>query len=449
MPILTEWIYRFPMFFSRRLYIAVISIVVVFILAFFYDPLLLMGKLLLLCLFIALFIDGIAVFISRQPLTAERRCADRFSNGDENAVNLVFNNHQPYKIIVLVIEEVPYQFQHVNHQFTVQLPPSASFITSYQVRPTERGEYRFGIINILLYSPLRLVIRHLRLGTEKTVAVYPSFVQMKRYQLMSVTSRVSEKGSRPLRKLGSSLEFEQIKEYVSGDDYRSINWQATARKNALMLNTFMDERSQQVVCIIDKGRNMKMSFAGMTLLDYAINSALVLSNLVMQKQDKAGLLTYGKKVDQFVRPDKQSNHIALLLEALYRQQTNFTDSDTEALYTAIRQHIRQRSLLILFTNFESRYGLERQLPFLKKIASYHALLVVFFENNGLTDLQNTPAVTVGDVYEKVIAKKFIHEKRQMVKELQNAGIMALLTAPQKLTVNVINKYMEAKARQVV
>ena len=252
-----------------------------------------------------------------------------------------------------------------------------------------------------------------------------------------------------MRKLGSSLEFEQIKEYVPGDDYRTINWQATARRNSLMINTFMDERSQQVICIIDKGRNMKMPFGGMTLLDYAINASLVVSNIVLLKQDKAGLLTYGKTIDQYVGPDKRSGHISILLETLYRQQTNFLDSNTEALYAAIRQRIKQRSLLILFTNFESMYGLQRQIPYLKKIASYHALLVVFFENTELINMQNKSAATLEEVYTKVIANKFSFEKRQMIKELQNAGIMALLTAPQKLTANVINKYIEIKARQMV
>ena len=274
-------------------------------------------------------------------------------------------------------------------------------------------------------------------------------MQMRRYQLLSVTSQLEEKGSRQLRKIGSSVEFEQIKEYVPGDDYRTINWQATARRGSVMINTFMDERSQQVICLIDKGRNMKMPFAGMTLLDYAINASLVLSNIVLLKGDKAGLLTYGKTIDQFVAPDKRSSHISVLLETLYRQQTHFLDSNTEALYTTIRQKIRQRSLLVLFTNFESMYGLERQLPYLKKIASYHALLVVFFENTELTDMQKQPAATLEEVYAKAIANKFSFDKRQMVKELQNAGIMALLTAPQKLTANVINKYIEVKGRQMV
>jgi uncharacterized protein (DUF58 family) len=194
---------------------------------------------------------------------------------------------------------------------------------------------------------------------------------------------------------------------------------------------------------------MKMPFEGMTLLDYAINTTLVLSNIVLLKQDKAGLLTFSKQIDQYVPADKRSTQLSLLLETLYRQQTTFTDSDFEALYTTIRYRIKQRSLLILFTNFESMYGLERQLPFLKQLSAHHALLVIFFENTELHELQQQHAVTLEQVYNKAIANKFALEKRQMVKELQKHGIMAMLTAPQKLTANTINRYLEIKARQVV
>ena len=442
-------LYRFSFYFTRRFYIAVGVIVAIFVLAFFLDALMDVGTVALLCILIAVTLDALLVFISKYPTAAERDCAERFSNGDENLVTIRITNYRSYKVSIGMIDEKPYQFvaQPKPYRFTLEANQTISF--SYKLKPVERGEYHFGIINLFLYGPLGLFVRQIKTGKEKTVAVYPSFMQMRRYQLLSVTSQLEEKGSRPLRKLGSSLEFEQIKEYVPGDDYRTINWQATARRNNLMINTFMDERSQQVICVIDKGRNMKMPFGGMTLLDYAINASLVLSNIVLLKQDKAGLLTYGKTVDQYVAPDKRNSHMSILLETLYHQQTNFLDSNTEALYTAIRHRVRQRSLLILFTNFESMYGLERQLPYLKKIASYHALLVVFFENTELTEVQTAKATTLEDVYTKTIAGKFAFDKRQMVKELQNAGIMALLTAPQKLNANVINKYVEVKRRQVV
>lgn len=444
-----NFLYRFTFYFTPRFYIIISAIIAIFILAFFFEALMDVGTIALLCIALAVLIDAWLVFTGPWPVTAERNCADRFSNGDDNAVVLHISNHRNYKVNIDLIDELPYQFGQPDKPYHFSLTANETISFTYYIKPFERGEHHFGVVNIFLYSPLGLLIRQVKSGEEKTVAVYPSLLQMRRYQLLAVTDQLNEKGTRALRKTGSSIEFEQIKEYVPGDDYRNINWQATARRNSLMINNFMDERSQQVICIIDKGRNMKMPFAGMTLLDYAINAALALSNIVLLKGDKAGLLTYGKTIDQFVIPDKRTNHLSLLLDALYRQQTHFLDSNTEALYSAVRQKIKQRSLLLLFTNFESMYGLERQLPYLKKIASHHALLVVFFENKELSDSQKKSVATLEDVYIQTIAGKFSFEKRQMVKELQNAGIMALLTPPYALTATVINKYIEVKARQVL
>jgi uncharacterized protein (DUF58 family) len=279
--------------------------------------------------------------------------------------------------------------------------------------------------------------------------VYPSFVQMRRYSLVSATNQSNATGSKRLRKLGHSMEFEQIKDYVRGDDYRTINWKASARKGQLMVNTFVDERSQQIFCIVDKSRTMKMPFGGMTLLDYAINASLVLSNIAIQKQDKAGLITFAEKVDTFVPADRKHIQMESILEALYGQQTRFYDADFESLYAQIRSKIKHRSLLVLFTNFESLYALQRQLPYLRKIAHHHLLMVVFFENTEIKQLITTNAKNTEEIYIQTIAEKQAYEKKQLVKELQKYGILSMLTTPEGLTVNTINKYLEVKSRQAL
>jgi uncharacterized protein (DUF58 family) len=441
--------YFFRFYLTRLFYTIGAAIVALFILAFFFPILQQVAIIAFICLSISVALDFIIVFAGNKPVTAKRLCGERFSNGDDNKVTIELASHRPYKINIEVIDELPVQFQNRKWQRKFSLSGNQIFSFDYLLKPSERGEYFFGIINIFLRGPLNMMIRHITSGKEKKVAVYPSFMQMKKYQLMAVTNQLQTGGSRRLRKLGSSLEFEQIKEYVQGDDYRRVNWKATARKNSLMVNNYMDERSQQVICLIDKGRNMKMPFEGMTLLDYAINATLVLSNIVLMRQDKSGLLTFGKKIDQFIQPDKKPAQINLILETLYRQQTDFTDSDFEALYVYARYHLNQRSLLILFTNFESMYSMERQLPYLKQLSTYHPLLVIFFENTELSALQQSKAHTVEEVYYKTIANKFAFEKRLIVKELQKHGIMSVLTSSQKLTANTINKYLELKERQVV
>lgn len=216
-----------------------------------------------------------------------------------------------------------------------------------------------------------------------------------------------------------------------------------------MVNNYTDERSQQIYCVINKGRVMKMPFHGMTLLDYAINASLVLSNVALVKQDRAGLITFAEHLDSFILADKKSTQMNKVLESLYRQQTRFLEPDYEKLFSVIRNRITNRSLLVLFTNFESLEGLQRELPALRKIARYHLLLVVFFENTELRTLMDRKATNMEDIYIKTIAEKFAYEKRLMVKELHMNGIPSILTTPENLTVNTINKYLELKSRMSI
>lgn len=224
-----SWANRYSLYFTRLFYVVVSVIIAIFILAFFYEALMQLGRLLLLCLTIAVLIDFVLLFMAKMPLSAQRFCTDRWSNGDDNLVSLVVSNHRPYRIKIEVNDELPPQLVAQYHGEMILLEENETRTIVYKVKPVERGEYHYGIINAFLHSPLGLMIRHLQLGSEQTVAVYPSYLQLRRFGLLPAATDVNN-GSRQVRKLGSSLEFEQIKEYVSGDDYRTINWQATARK---------------------------------------------------------------------------------------------------------------------------------------------------------------------------------------------------------------------------
>ena len=245
------------------------------------------------------------------------------------------------------------------------------------------------------------------------------------------------------------MEFEQIKNYIPGDDVRTINWKATAKKASLMVNQYQDEKSQPIYSLIDLGRVMKMPFEGLKLLDYAINSTLAFSNIALLKNDKAGLLTFSKKVVQIIPASSKRTHINILNESLYNIDTQFTDSNFSYLYTAVKRKITHRSLLFLYTNFEHISSLKRQLPFLKAISKHHLLVTIFFENTELDELITKNAEDLQSIYHKTIAEKFAYEKRLIVKELEKRGIHAILTKPQELSVNVINKYLEFKAKGLI
>ncbi len=407
------------------------------------------GGLILLLLGIAVLIDTIIVYSKKKGVAAERIAGDRFSIGDPNKVVIKLVNRYRFPVRTSVIDELPIQFQERKWIRKTTVAGYANQELEYTVKPLTRGEYVFEDINVFAHAPLQLVKRRYIFPARQVIKVYPSYMQMRRYHLLAVSNRLQEAGVKKIRKIGHSMEFEQIKEYVRGDDYRTINWKATARKDGLMVNTYTDERSQQIYCLINKGRVMKMPFAGMTLLDYAINASLVLSNVALSRQDKAGIITFEKNLDTFLVADKKPTQMNLLLESLYRQKTDFLESDFEKLFSVIRNRVGNRSLLVLFTNFESLESLQREMTALKKIAKYHLLLVVFFENTELKSLLEGAASSLEDIYIKTIAEKFAYEKRLMVKELHKNGIPSILTTPENLTVNTINKYLELKTRMSI
>lgn len=425
------------------------SAAVVFVLSYFFPAWYRIGGVILLLLLMAVILDTILVYSKKKGVHAERIVGERFSIGDPNKVVLNFGNYYAFPVRISIIDELPAQFQDRKWLRKAKLEREAEYQLEYFLQPTTRGEYAFHDINVYVHAPLQLVKRRYIFPAEQVVKVYPSYVQMRRYQLLAVSNRLQEAGVKKIRRVGHSMEFEQIKEYVRGDDYRIINWKATARKDNLMVNSYTDERSQQIYCMINKGRVMKMPFNGMTLLDYAINASLVLSNVALVKQDKAGIITFEKNIDSFVMADKKSTQMNQVLETLYRQKTDFLEPDFEKLFSLIRNRITNRSLLVLFTNFESVESLQREMAALKKIAHYHLLLVVFFENTELRSVIETKAESLESIYIKTIAEKFMHEKRLMVKELHMHGIPSILTTPENLTINTINKYLELKTRMSI
>jgi uncharacterized protein (DUF58 family) len=431
-------------YFGKMAYYVAAGAVVLYVFSYFIPVLYDAASIILILLGVSILVDSFLMFGKRYALRAERITSERWSNGDENKVILNFQNNYSFPITANVVDELPVQFQERSWHRQVKVDKASEGQMVYTLKPVARGEYSYGNINVFVNGPLQLVRRRFVFPTAQTVKVYPSYIQMRRYHLLAVGNRLQEAGVKKVRRLGHSMEFEQIKEYVRGDDYRTLNWKATARKGGFMVNNYTDERSQQVYCLINKGRIMKMPFEGMTLLDYAINASLVLSNVALVRQDKAGIITFAENLDAFLQADKKPTQMNLVLETLYRQQTRFLEADFEKLYSVIRNRITHRSLLVLFTNFESMDSLQRELASLKLIAQYHLLLVVFFENTELRQLTEGKAMSIEDIYIKTIAEKFSFEKKLMVKELHKNGILTILTSPQNLTVDTINKYLELK-----
>lgn len=435
-----------PFYIQPRFFYAGIGIVVLFALSYFVPLLFNIAQLCILVLILLFVLDILIIFLGKEKIEAQRIVPDKFSNGDVNTITVALRNNHPFLVHLEIIDEIPEQFQVRDFKITTTLKPNTKKQITYNLTPKARGEYHFGLLNVYANSVLKLVAKRYMLDGNAMVPTYPSFKQLKKFELLNINKNAMDYGLKKIRRLGHTMEFEQIKDYVLGDDLRTINWKATAKRNQLMVNQFQDEKSQPVYAIIDKGRIMKMPFNGLSLLDYAINAALVVSNIILKKHDKAGLLSFSKRIDNVVVAQRRSSQMQLILEALYNVSTDYFESDFGKLYANIKRHITHRSLLLMYTNFETLDGLNRQLPYLKAISKNHLLVVVFFKNTEINKLLESKAETVRQVYDKVIAEKFDFEKRLIVSELKKIGIHAILTTPENLTIDTINKYLEIKSR---
>lgn len=437
------------LYLNNILFYCIIGVIFLFILAYLFPMFYNAAWYVLYILLAFLIIDTLLLFASGKKIVGNRIMSEKLSNGDENEIKIAINNQYSFPIYSKIIDEIPFQFQQRNFEVKRKIKALGKDNYTYILRPTERGEYSFGNLNIYAASPLRLVSRRFTYNKNQMVPTYPSYMQLRKYDLMAFSNNLFQYGLKKIRRIGHTMEFEQIKDYVQGDDLRTINWKATAKKSQLMVNQFQDEKSQNVYMIIDKGRVMKMPFNGLSLLDYAINATLVLSNVILKKQDKAGMFTFSKKVENRVVAEKRQSQMQQIMESLYNIKTDFFESDFSRLYIDVKKHINQRSLIMLYTNFETLDGLYRQLPYLKGIAKNHLLVVVFFNNTELDELIQQKSNTVQEIYDKVIAEKFAFEKRLIVNELRKYGIYSVLTKPENLTLDTINKYLEIKARGIL
>lgn len=437
------------LYINNRFFFAVGILAVLFIISFVIDSAIWVPKILFYIFLAVILTDSLLLFRVKRGLNGHRVAPDRLSNGDDNPINIHLENFYSFPITLRIFDELPHQFQRRDLEFDITMKAGASEALVYHLRPVKRGEYSFGAVNVLVSSPLKILARRFSFSGDKMVPVYPSYIQMRKYELMAISNRLTEVGIKKIRKIGQTQEFELIKEYVSGDDIRTINWKASARKSRLMVNQYQDERSQQVYSLIDKGRVMQMPFNGLSLLDYAINATLVISNIAIKKFDKAGLITFQDTVGTILPASRRNNQMAVIQEILYHQKTAYRESDLSRLHTQIRNKINQRSLLLLFTNFESIYAMQRQLPYLKSLSQRHLLVVIFFENTEMKSLLESPAASTKEIYYKAVAEKFSYDKKLIVKELKRNGIQSILTTPEQLTVNTINKYLELKARNLI
>ncbi len=436
-------------YLNIRIFAALGAIVILFTLSFPLPVLFPFAQASIALLVAAAGLDALLLYNRKINFQCDRQLPNVMSLGNDHLIHTTLINDSDFKFAISVVNELPTQFQVRNRETFTMIAPRSSYTLKEKLRPTSRGEYHFGSVHVFLRTRLRFLERRITFKVGEMVPVYPSVMDVKKYELRASRKLSNYLGVKKIRRIGQSYEFEQISEYTVGDNYQTMNWKATGKTNKLMVNRYTDEKAQPVYCFIDKSRYMRMPFNGLSLLDYAINASLIISNTALKRQDKAGIVTFSDKQETFLKAENHRNQIQRILQRLYREGETKIEANYELMYSMVRKQINGRSLIFLFSNFDTFHALERVLPILRKMNKMHLLVVVVFENTELEDYHQQPATTVLDIYNHTIARKLTVEKKQVLAHLRQFGIQVIYTPPESLSINTLNKYLELKSRGMI
>ena len=389
-------------------------------------------------------------------IDARREMNSKFSLGVENVVTLTLVNRSRYPLKLLLKDDFPsaFQFQRATHD--VRLPPSAEETIVYRLTPLRRGIYRFEDIHLRCWGILGLVIRQRHIAAATDVKVYPNLQAVRQYELLVRRGLLGQLGLKNSRQFGEGTEIERLREYAPDDDFRRIDWKATARHRKPIVREFETERSQDVIIMLDTGRLMASPIVldashasgqtAMIKLDYAINTTLMTGYVSTLKGDKVGLIAFADTVHQYLAPRPGKKQFLTMLESIYALQVQSVEPDFERAFTYLASKQRKRALVILFTDILDRDAAEGLATYVAQLSRHHLVVCVTLMDSTIIALAAQKLTDSKSVYQKTIAEKLLQEKRATLEILRRRGVITLDVPAHQLTMTVVNKYLELKAK---
>lgn len=398
--------------------------------------------------FVVAILVGADVVLTPQPemLEVERIHDTRLSLGANNLITILVTNKSTKTITYRMRDEYPYQFV-CDKPF---IEGSVLFYTiaeeTYHVRPLQRGDYTFGAINIRYQSLLRTFTRQTAYPATITIKVYPNVLEVRKYDLMARKGLLYEMGLRQARIFGVGTEFERLREYNTDDEFRRINWKATARRGKPIAVEYETERSQYVVSVIDTGRLMRPAVGELSKLDYVINTSLLLSYVALLKGDHVGLLTFADHVETYLSPRRGKSQFYRMLEMLYNVHVQSVEANYEQALSYLSLKVKRRSLVIVFTDLITLDAARPLIANLGRLAQRHLPVCVTMSDPNVAQLAGQPVVNSSDVYRRAVAEKQLEDRQVVLDTLHRSGVLTLDVPADSLTVSVINTYLELKGK---
>jgi uncharacterized protein (DUF58 family) len=390
-----------------------------------------------------------AVTARPSELEVERINDTKLSLGADNLITLLLANRSRRAISFSARDEYPYQFVSDAVTLAGQVAPYDIHEARYHVRPLQRGDYSFGDINIRYTSTLKTFVRQARYPAAAHIKVYPNVLDVRKYDLLARKGLLFELGLRANRQFGAGTEFERLREYNADDEFRRINWKATARRGKPIAAEYETERSQYIVSVIDTGRLMRPPIGDLAKLDYVINTALLLSYVATLKGDHVGLLTFADDVRTYLAPRRGRGQFYRMLEALYNVQFDPVEADYAQALAYLGLKHKRRSLVVVFTDLVTLDAAKPLIAHMARLAQRHLPLCVVISDPNITNLAAQPPRDSGAIYQRAVAEMLIDERQLVLDTLNRSGVLTIDVPADKLTVSVINKYLELKGRGAI
>lgn len=386
---------------------------------------------------------------SSEEFEFERIEDDKLSIYGKEKIKIRVYNKSNKKLYMEIKDEVPdFHFKLEERIMKGYVNPHSKKDFEYEVIPTKRGAFMFGDLHIRYESNFKLSMKQFKVSLKREYKVYPNLQDLKKYRLAVYNSKYYQAGQKSFKVLGNGTQFESLRDYVLGDEYRKINWKATARENRPIVNQYEPEKNQHVYMLIDTGRPMSYSVRGYKKLDLAINTSLLLSDIVNQNGDRSGLMVFNTEVNNLIMPGKGNNHRNSLMEALYHiENTNDTSNYEEAFYH-LKKKERRRSLIVLFTDFDTIEEAEEMVKVLSILAKNNIVMLILLEDERLGKMTSALAEKEEEIFNKGVAIEILKERKKIIHKLNAKGIMCMECPPEKLAMNVINKYLSIKNRML-
>ncbi len=346
----------------------------------------------------------------------------------------------------LVRDEPPAEYIISQMFMPGSIAPGATVSLSYTAKPLRRGDYTFGGCWLRYTGVLGLIMRQRRYGLDAPVKVYPNLLEVRKYELLARKDQLFEIGLKNARRLGQGTEFERLRDYEQDDDYRRINWPATARMHKPITTDYQPERSQSVIIMLDAGRLMTAPLGPLSKLDYAINTTLLLAYVAIVRGDRVGLLTFADNVTGYWEPDKGRKQFLALLEALYKVQPQQVEPDYMRASAFLSTKRSKRSLVVLFTDILDSQQAGSMVRGFGRLAPRHLPLAVTMADTEVLSMSRCVPTDTQQMYEKVVSQNLLDDRASALESLQRLGALTLDVPADKLTISVVNKYLELKAR---